>query len=114
MAPPACRRKVPGTLTLGQQRHGINWLAEAAYFEVKLHLIGVRLSHLRDFLPLRDCLPFLHEKLVVMGVNAQESVIVLYYDEFSESPDPGPAEYDPTRGAGIYRLPELSGNTDAL
>ena len=43
---------------------------------MELDLVGVGVAHLGDLLALRDVLPFLHQQLVVVGVDAERNVLL--------------------------------------
>src|SRR5688572_19371636 len=71
---------------------------------MKLDLVGVGIAHFRDLLPLGNILTLFHHQLAVMGIDAQERIVVLDDDELAEAADTGAAEDDPAWRAGKYRL----------
>src|SRR6266853_2093694 len=93
---------------------GVDGLAEATDFEMKLDLVGVGVAHLADLLPLADLLSFLDQNLPVVRVRGKVGVVVLDDDQLAIAAQSRSRVNDPTGGAGQHRLTGLPRDVYAL
>src|SRR5450755_3826228 len=87
-----------------QEFRGIDGLAEAANFEMKLDLVGVGVTHLGDLLSLAHLLPFLDQNLTIVRVSRKIGVVVLDDDQLAVAAQPCSGINHATCGTGEHRL----------
>ena len=81
---------------------------------MQLDSVSVRLSHLRDFLPLADLLVFLDEQGLVVCVRGQERVVVFEDDQIAITPQTRTRIHHLTIRRGQDRVTRLACNVQTF